>query len=114
MYTIITDSCCDLNPAIIRKYEQFEIVPLSYTMGGVTKPQPIDDEAAVHAYYDRLRAGEMSTTSQVSPAQWQEAFSRHVKNGEQVLCWPFRPVFPAPTAPPAWRGTWCWRRCRTR
>ena len=86
MYTIITDSCCDLNPEIIRKYEQFEIVPLSYTMGGVTKPQPIDDEAAVHAYYNRLRAGEMSTTSQVSPAQWQEVFSRHVKNGEQVLC----------------------------
>lgn len=86
MYTIITDSCCDLNPEIIRKYEQFEIVPLCYTMGGVTKPQPIDDEAAVHAYYDRLRAGEMSTTSQVSPAQWQEVFSRHVNNGEQVLC----------------------------
>ena len=86
MYTIITDSCCDLNPEIIRKYEQFEIVPLCYTMGGVTKPQPIDDEAAVHAYYDRLRAGEMSTTSQVPPAQWQEVFSRHVNNGEQVLC----------------------------
>ena len=101
MYTIITDSCCDLNPEIIRKYEQFEIVPLSYTMGGVTKPQPIDDEAAVHAYYDRLRAGEMSTTSQVSPAQWCSA-------------WSFRPAFPAPTAPPAWRGTWCLKRCRMR
>ena len=86
MYTIITDSCCDLNPEIIRKYEHFEIVPLSYTINGETKPQPIDDEAAVHAYYDRLRAGEMSTTSQVSPAQWQEVFLRHVKNGEQVLC----------------------------
>ena len=89
MYTIITDSCCDLNPAIIRKYEHFEIVPLCYTIGGETKPQPIDDEAAVHAYYDRLRAGEMSTTSQVSPAQWQEVFLRHVKNGEQVLCLAF-------------------------
>ena len=89
MYTIITDSCCDLNPKLLRRYEQFEIVPLSYTMGGETKPQPIDDEAAVHAYYDRLRAGEMSTTSQVSPAQWQEVFSRHVKDGEQVLCLTF-------------------------
>ncbi|MGN0777339.1 MAG: DegV family protein [Candidatus Ventricola sp.] len=86
MYTIITDSCCDLNPKIIRKYERLEIVPLSYTIGGETKPQPIDDEAAVRAYYARLRAGEMSTTSQVSPAQWQEVFLRHAKNGEQVLC----------------------------
>ncbi|MGN0773193.1 MAG: DegV family protein [Candidatus Ventricola sp.] len=86
MYTIITDSCCDLNPKFIKAYEQFEIVPLCYTMGGETKPQPIDDEAAVHAYYDRLRAGETSTTSQVPPAQWQEVFLKHVKNGEQVLC----------------------------
>lgn len=86
MYTIITDSCCDLNPDIIQAYAQFEIVPMCYTIGGETKPQPIGDTAAVHAYYERLRAGEMGTTAQVSPAQWQEVFLRHVKQGEQVLC----------------------------
>lgn len=86
MYTIITDSCCDLNPDIVKAHEQFEIVPMCYTIGGKTMPQPIDDVAAVHAYYDRLRAGEMSTTAQVSPAQWQEVFLQHVKQGEQVLC----------------------------
>ena len=86
MYAILTDSCCDLNPKLLKKYDQFEVVPLSYTMAGETKPQPIDDEGAVRTYYDRLRAGEVSTTSQVSPDQWQEAFLKYVKNGQAVLC----------------------------
>lgn len=86
MYTIVTDSCCDLNPNIIRQYEGLDIVPLCYTIGGETRPQPIDDEAAVRAYYARLRAGEVSTTSQVPPAEWQERFEAHIQNGEQVLC----------------------------
>ena len=62
MYTIITDSCCDLNPELAKAYAQFEIVPLSYTMDGETRLQPIDDEDAVQAYYGLLRAGKMSTT----------------------------------------------------
>ena len=37
-------------------------------------------------YYDRLRAGESSTTSQISPSAWQDAFMKHVQEGEQVLC----------------------------
>lgn len=89
MYTIITDSCCDMNPTLIHAYEQFEIVPLSYTMGGETRLQPIDDEEAVREYYRRLRAGETSTTSQVSPAEWQEVFKAHAQKGEQVLCLAF-------------------------
>lgn len=89
MYTIITDSCCDMNSELVKGYEQFEIVPLSYTMEGETRPQPIHDDEAVRAYYSRLRAGLMSTTSQVAPAQWQEVFLRHVRQGEQVLCLTF-------------------------
>ena len=89
MYTVMTDSCCDLNPAIVKRYAQFEIVPLHYTIAGETKPQPVDDEEAVRAYYAKLRAGEMSSTSQVPPAQWQEAFLTHVKKGEAVLCLAF-------------------------
>ncbi len=86
MYTVLTDSCCDLNPQLAKAYQQFEILPLSYTMGGETRPQPLGDEAAVKAYYDRLRAGETSTTSQVSPSAWQEAFLKHILAGRQVLC----------------------------
>ncbi len=86
MYTIITDSCCDLNPKVAASYKNLEIIPLSYTMSGETHANALYDIETVKPYYDRLRAGEMSTTSQISPAAWQETFLAHVKNGEQVLC----------------------------
>ena len=86
MYTMITDSCCDLNPKIAGSYENFEIIPLSYTMSGETHANALYDSETVKPYYNRLRAGEMSTTSQISPAVWQEVFLKHAKNGEQVLC----------------------------
>jgi len=85
MYTIITDSCCDLNKRIAAQYNAFEILPLSFTIGGVTSPDQMNDEE-VHAYYDRLRAGESSTTSQISPSDFYEAYMAHVKKGEKLLC----------------------------
>ena len=86
MYTIITDSCCDLNPEIANQYERLEIVPLSYTMSGETHANALYDTKTVKPYYDRLRSGEMSTTSQINPAMWQEVFEAHVKKGKQLLC----------------------------
>jgi len=41
---------------------------------------------AASAYYDRLRAGESCTTSQINPEEFYEAYAAHVKNGEQLLC----------------------------
>jgi len=81
MYTIMTDSCCDLNPKIAGSYKDFEIIPLSYTMSGETHANTLYDTETVKPYYNRLRAGEMSTTSQISPAAWQEAFLAHAKKG---------------------------------
>ncbi len=89
MYIIMTDSCCDLNPKVAAKYEKLEILPLSYTIGGETYPDNMTNPADVHAYYDRLRAGENSTTSQIPPAVFYEAFEPHVKNGEALLCLQF-------------------------
>ena len=86
MYTIMTDSCCDLNPKIVSSYQNFKIIPLSYTMSGETHANALYDEETVKPYYDRLRAGEMSTTSQIAPAAWQDAFMAHAKRGEPVLC----------------------------
>lgn len=86
MYTIMTDSCCDLNPKVAGSYKNLEILPLSYTMSGQTHANALYDSETVKPYYDRLRAGETSTTSQIAPAAWQEAFLAHAKKGEQVLC----------------------------
>ena len=86
MYTIMTDSCCDLNVKVAGNYKNLEIIPLSYTMSGETHANALYDEETVKPYYERLRAGETSTTSQIPPAAWQAAFMAHAKKGEAVLC----------------------------
>ena len=85
MYTILTDSCSDLNAQIAARFAQLEVLPLSYTISGQTSTQPFDDAARCSAFYDRLRAGEMCTTSQVSQGDFAEAFKAHAKKGEAVL-----------------------------
>jgi len=85
MYTIITDSCCDLNPKIMEKYEQFKVLPLSYTIGGVTHNE-LPQESEISAYYDRLRAGEVGSTSQINPYEFCNVYTECVKRGEKLLC----------------------------
>lgn len=85
MYTIITDSCCDLNPQVAASLKEFEILPLSYTIGGVTCTESLVGDAA-KAYYDRLRAGEACTTSQINPDEFYRAYMAHIEKGEQLLC----------------------------
>ena len=85
MYTIITDSCCDLNEQVIAKYSQLEILNLSYTIAGVTSTESLTGHAA-KAYYDRLRAGEVGTTSQITPAGFLDVFRAHAARGEAMLC----------------------------
>ena len=85
MYTILTDSCSDLNAEVAAKFDHFEVIPLSYTISGETSFQPFDDAQRCSAFYDRLRAGETCTTSQVSPGDFVEAFKPHAEKGEAVF-----------------------------
>ena len=86
MYTILTDSCSDLNPALARKYEKLVVLPLTYTMAGEASSKPFADEQTVRTYYDRLRKGESCTTSQIPPSDFYTVFRQLVDAGEQVLC----------------------------
>ena len=85
MYTILTDSCSDLNAEIAARFQNLEVLPLSYTISGQTSTQPFDNAARCSTFYDRLRAGETCTTSQVSPGDFADAFRAHAKRGEAVL-----------------------------
>ena len=86
MYTIITDSCADLNKELAAGYEKLHILPLTYTIGGESKPDPMGDEAVTHAFYERLRAGENCTTSQIAPGTFYEAYKPFAQAGEPILC----------------------------
>lgn len=86
MYTILTDSCSDLNPEIVSRFDHLEILPLSYTLSGVTSMEPFDNDETVRTFYDKLRAGESCTTAQVSPGEFYEAYKAHAAAGEPILC----------------------------
>ena len=86
MYTIITDSCADLNAQIVAQFDNLEILPFTYTISNVSSKEVFGDVEGIKAFYARLRAGENSTTSQITPNEFQEAFEKHVKNGEEILC----------------------------
>ena len=85
MYTILTDSCSDLNPQIAAQFDDLEVLPLSYTISGVASCDSFDSAEKGTAFYDRLRAGESCTTSQVSPGEFFDAFKKHAQKGEAIL-----------------------------
>ncbi len=85
MYTILTDSCADLSPEIVSHYEDLIILPLSYSMEGVTETKVLDDPQLIKAYYDKLRGGARSTTAQATPQAYYDTFSALVKEGKTVL-----------------------------
>lgn len=85
MYTIITDSCTDLNPELLEGVDNLIVLPMSYTISGETYTQAYYDDATIKAFYDRLRAGETCTTAQVSPGEFYEAYKPLAQAGVQIL-----------------------------
>ena len=59
-FFIVTDSSCDLPQWLLDTYEDFALCPLTFTIDGEINP-PLDNKA----FYDRLRKGSRSQTSQV-------------------------------------------------
>lgn len=85
MYTIITDSCSDLNHGIVEQFSNLVILPMSYTISGVTCSEAPVDEGDVKRFYERLRNGEMCTTAQVSPGEFYQAYLPLAKAGVPIL-----------------------------
>lgn len=85
MYTIIADSCTDLNPSVLAGFDHVQILRLSYTISGETSTDVFDSAEKGKAFYDRLRAGENCTTSQIAPGEFYETYKAYAAKGEPVL-----------------------------
>ncbi len=84
MYWIVTDSAIDMPKSWIDAQDKLQVVPLAYLLDGVVHvPDGLDE--STHAFYDMLRGGQMPTTSQVTPAQWEDALRPLLAAGEDVL-----------------------------
>lgn len=84
-YRIVTDSTTDLTPELIREMG-VEVIPLCYTIEGKTRRNiPGGGEMTDHEFYEKLRAGSMSTTAQINMEEFQERFTPILEAGEDVL-----------------------------
>ena len=84
-FYIITDVAGDLPKSYADKWENFEIIPMSYQIDGEEKLYRCGDEKDIHDFYEHLRNGSVSTTSQVSLETFIKTFTPHLKNGDDVL-----------------------------
>lgn len=84
-YVIITDSCSDM-PAEMAKELDVTVIPMKFSLGGRTYTNYSDNhELAVHDFYDMLRSGEQSKTSQLSPSDFHEYFTPFLEQGKNIL-----------------------------
>ena len=85
-YTIMTDSCCDLNAQEVAE-SGLAIVPLTFTMNGVNRRDTPDHaEMSPEEFYKHIRAGVECTTAAVNVGEFVEAMRPILKEGKDILC----------------------------
>lgn len=84
-YRIVTDSTTDLTPELIQELD-VQVIPLCYIMEGKTYHNiPGGGEMTDRKFYAKLRAGSMSTTTQVNSEEFLRVFTPLLEAGQDVL-----------------------------
>ena len=87
-YTLLTDVTCDLDA---QTYDSYGIVciPMGFRLGDREYTHYADErEISTVEFYERLKVGEMPSTTQINPVVYQEYFEASLKEGKDVcyLC----------------------------
>ena len=80
-YILMSDSTCDL-PAELYSQLGVKILKLSFEIDGQSHS---DGDMDYHEFYDKMRNGSLTKTSQISPAQAEAAFEKQIKKGLDIL-----------------------------
>ena len=95
-YVILTDSCCDLSAEMAAELG-VEVLPLSLQMGDRTYRNYLDGrEIGFHEFYERVRSGELATTSAVNVGEFEEKMREILKTGKDILSTSFSSALSAP------------------
>lgn len=85
MYSIFTDTDCDVTPEIAAKYG-YKLIPMPYILLGKEITPYVDYEKFDgHAYYDVLRKGNLPSTNALPPQKYIELFEPEFKEGRDIL-----------------------------
>ncbi|NLC16267.1 MAG: DegV family protein [Clostridiales bacterium] len=80
-FIISTDSCCDAFKGDLAQKNVYYI-PMAYIIDEVEYRDTYDSEAEYKAFYDKLRAGKMSTTTQLNVTETAEYFEDLLTKGQ--------------------------------
>ena len=84
-YVLFTESTCDLTPDLVREMD-VQVLPMTFTLDGATyRNYPDGREMPLADFYSKLRSGSMSTTSQVTIADFEDAFAPFLEQGQDIL-----------------------------
>lgn len=86
-----TDSCADLPQSYCRQHN-LRVIPLHFKIGEEEFADDFGQSLSPHAFYDRLRQGATSSTSQVSVYAYIETFTPILEQGDDVFCISFSSV----------------------
>lgn len=84
-YKIITDSSANLTEEMIEQYD-IDIIPLVFKIGEEEFHSYVKGEKTdIKQFYDRMRQGEVITTSLISMEKCQKVFESNLKEGKDIL-----------------------------
>lgn len=84
-YWIITDVAGDLPLSYANNHEKFMILPMPYRIEGREAEYALGDERSIGDLYDKLRGGQVASTSQVAVTTFASAFRELASKGESLL-----------------------------
>lgn len=83
-FKIITDSTADLPKDYLEK-NRIACMDMCYMIGGETYGGDTGKELDYKKFYERMRGGEMPTTSQINPEEARQHFERLFADGERQI-----------------------------
>lgn len=81
---IITDSSCDL-PREYVDDNNIEVISLVLNLNGQIIKDDLGKTLSYKDFYQKMRNGATPTTSQVNAHEFEEAFIKHIKNGDSII-----------------------------
>lgn len=82
---IITDSCADLNPALMEAND-IDYARMTTILDGKSSPALLTwSPEEVHAFFDTIRAGNRITTAQVPTEEFHRVFEKYLAEGYDIV-----------------------------
>lgn len=82
---IITDSCSDLTPELMKRYD-IDYARMNTVRDGVVSPALLSwSEEEVHEFYEAMRSGCRITTTQVPVDEFHRLFEKYINEGYDIV-----------------------------